>query len=300
MILYTDKSISLFKEAIYQAVAYADIFDYPLTVAEIHRYLPGFVAGQVEVDEVLQHEKKLLDLEDGYYTLPGRTALADIRRQREKNATRLWPQAIQYGKLISRLPFVRLMAVTGALAMNNVENSADIDFLIVTEPGHLWLTRAQILLLGRFSSLHGIKLCPNYLVSQHALVFPDRTLYAAHELAQMIPLAGLDMYEVIRKQNPWVLDFLPNAAGAPSTPFLQPQPVPRFLSRPALEAMMRTPPARWLENWEMGRKIPLLRREQSISPESTFSSDVCKGHFHRHQSFTNQALEERLRVLDSV
>ncbi len=286
-----------FIEAIFQAVAYADIFDYPLSAQEIYRYLPGLAANFSKVIEILQRKKTGLGCQDGFYTLPGREALTVVRRQREQVAVRLWPQALRYGKMISRLPFVRMVAVTGALAMNNVEPNADIDYLIVTEPGHIWLTRAQVLLLGRFTSLQGATLCPNYLISLRTLIFPDHTLYAAHEIAQMIPLAGLDVYEDIRRQNSWVQKFLPNANSMPTAPYRLPHHTRRSLSRPTLEAVMVTPPVRWLENWEMERKIYRLQREQQYSPESTFSIDVCKGHLHRHQTQTDQAMEDRLRLI---
>jgi hypothetical protein len=284
------------REAIFQAVTYADIFNYPLTAPEIHRYLPGCAASFVMVDEILRQEKYPLSYQGGLYTLPGREALADIRRQREKIATLMWPQALHYGKMISSLPFVRMVAITGGLAMNNVEPNADIDYLIVTEPGHIWLTRAQVLLLGRYSTLRGATLCPNYLVSLRTLVFPDQTLYVAHEVAQMIPVAGLDVYDEIRRKNAWVHELLPNAEGVPASPFMSHHTVTRSISHPMLEMILRTPPFRRLEKWEMERKIRRLECEQNISAESTFSVDVCKGHLHRHQFHTDRALDDRLRL----
>jgi hypothetical protein len=286
--------------AIRLAVAYADVFDYPLSEKEIHRYLPDVTADFPAVYEILRHGTDFLRCQDGFYTLFGREALVKIRIQREETARRLWPQALHYGKIIARIPFVRMVAITGALAMNNVENDADVDYFIVTEPGHVWLTRALVLMVGRFSSRRGVTLCPNYLVSLRAMVFPDKNLYAAHEVAQMIPLAGMDVYEEIREQNTWALDLLPNSAGIPTEPVHISQPIPYSISRPFLEAVMQTPPFRWLESWEMDRKIRKLRGEQSLSGESTFSADVCKGHMHRHQQRTDRALKERLRLIEKI
>jgi hypothetical protein len=221
----------------------------------------------------------------------------ETRCRREQIAARLWPRAIGYGRLIARLPFVRMVAVTGALAVNNPEVGDDIDFLIVTEPGRLWLCRGLVLMVRRMALLHRVTLCPNYLVSLRTLEFTDRTLYTAHEIAQMIPLAGLDVYNQIRKQNTWVRRFLPNADCAPPAPFRSPPPVSRNLGQPALEALLRTTPFSTVENWEMHRKIRKLSREQAASPESDFSVDWCKGHDHRHQARTQAALDERLHRL---
>ncbi|RPI99896.1 MAG: hypothetical protein EHM39_05740, partial [Chloroflexi bacterium] len=181
------------RDAVMRTAAYADVFDYPLSAAEIHRYLTGVRATIETVEQTLQ-AGLLIPSPQGYYTLPNRAELVGVRRRREQIARRMWPQAIHYGRAIARLPFVRMIAVTGSLAMNNVEDYPDIDYFIITAPGRLWMARAMVLAVARVAALRGIRLCPNYLVTEDALVFPDRTLYAAHELTQMIPLFGLDMY----------------------------------------------------------------------------------------------------------
>jgi len=282
--------------AILQAIAYADVFDYPLTSAEIHRYLIGMWATRDEVEQALQRIQ-FLSQADGYFTLPGREALCDLRRQRERMATELWLKANGYGRTIASLPFIRMVAVTGSLAMRNADESADIDYLIVTEPGRLWFCRAMVLLVGRWAAMRGVNLCPNYLISLRKLVFPDKTLYTAHEIAQMIPLSGLDVYDLLLKQNDWMFSYLPNARGVPSqdkpsTTLIQPP-----LAHPRIEAMLRTAPFTFLERWEMDRKIRRLTQEQGVSPESNFSSEICKGHAHLHQAHTQVALKERLTRL---
>lgn len=281
------------QRAILQTVAYADVFDYPLTDREIHRYLIGNPSPLEGVRWFLE-DTSLLSQVGGFHTFPGREALVRIRRRREGVSSRLWRHALRYGRLIAGLPFVRMVAVTGALAVNNVEPGADIDYLVVTEPGKVWSCRAMILLLARMARLQGITLCPNYLLSLHSLAFPDQNLYAAHEFAQMVPLAGLDVYERMHESNPWVASFLPNAVSAPEVPAVSVYPRTRSLERPALERLLRTSPFAMLERWEMDRKIRMLRSEQGGSPESHFSADCCKGHAHRHQEHIYGALNDRL------
>jgi len=277
------------------SVVYADLFDYPLTAAEIHRYC-GVKASFTTIYAEIQRFGFLSQSGD-FYTLSGRESLAAVRARREDISSRLWFHALRYGRAIANLPFVRMLAVTGSLAVNNSESHADIDYFIVTEPGHLWTCRALALALGRLAALQRLNLCPNYLVTTRALTFPDQNLYAAHEIAQMIPLYGLDVYAEIRRRNAWVADFLPNADVAPPTPASIKLTESRPRLRPVFETAMRTPPWTWFERWEMERKVRKLSREQGDSDESAFSADVCKGHDQRHQSRTQHLLGSKVSQL---
>ena len=192
---------------------------------------------------------------------------------------------------------VNNVRVTGSLAVNNTESLADIDYFVVTEPGYLWTCRALILALGRLAARRGLNLCPNYLVTTNALNFIDRSLYAAHEITQMIPIYGLDIYMQIRRQNSWVTYFLPNADGAPPVPASVRWTESTSRLRPIFEAALRTPPGTWFERWEMDRKIHRLSREQGDSSESAFSADVCKGHDMQHQSRTKDLLDSKVSRL---
>jgi hypothetical protein len=284
------------ERAILHTLAYADVFDYPLTPGEIHHYLADMQVGLEDVTQALAGST-LWTCVDGYYLLPGREAILHTRRRRAQAALRLWPQAIRYGYIIAGLPFVRMVAVTGSLAMANAEQGTDIDYLIVTAPGHLWTCRALALLVSRIARLQRANLCPNYLLTEGNLELSDRTLYVARELAQMIPLSGLEVYERMRQMNSWTDELLPNAGGLPELP-----PGAATLRTPGrlqsiLEILLNMAPARWFELWERRRKIDRLSREQAGSPEAGFSADVCKGHAGRHGQRTGQAFEEKLKDL---
>jgi hypothetical protein len=283
--------------AILNTVVYADIFDYPLTLTEIHRYLVGSSAS-LEAVSGLIISSGFLRKAGRYYTLPGREFIAETRERREQAATRLWPEAIRYGRIIASLPFVRMVAVTGSLAMSNVEADADIDYLIVTTPGRLWLARLMSLVVMRLAAFRGISLCPNFLLTQNVLEVPEHSLYSAHEFVQMIPLSGMELFQHMRGLNLWVRDFLPNAYGLPSVFGDYPVADSAPLLRPLLEWILLTPPGAWLERWEMDRKIRKLSRENPNNPEAIFNADLCKGHADRHGLRTKLSMDERLARLE--
>ncbi|MEZ4642053.1 MAG: hypothetical protein R3E31_04815 [Chloroflexota bacterium] len=213
------QSLTALERAIWQTVAYFDVFDYPLTAAEVHRYLEGVTARASDIAHTLANGRfspQHLVHANGYYMFAGREHIVAKRQRRHALAQRLWPAAIRYGRFISSLPFVRMVAVTGSLAVNNVDEQADIDYLVVTENGRLWLCRAFIIAIVRLAARQQLTLCPNYLLSERVLQFSDRNLYTAHEVAQMIPLSGLATYQQMRQANLWTAAYIPNAIGPPT------------------------------------------------------------------------------------
>jgi predicted nucleotidyltransferase len=280
--------------SVFQTVAYADVFDYPLTAPEVYRYLTSTKASFEEVVRTLTDDVHFGRVGD-YFTLRGREGIVETRNRRAKIAARLWARAGRYGRIIASLPFVRMVAVTGSLAMNNTDEGTDIDYMIVASPNRLWTCRALTLLVARIAKLEGINLCPNYLVTTNALKLSEHSLYVAHEMVQMIPLAGMETYLKMLRLNEWIYEYLPNASTAPELLPTSGQAYRQSFIQRVLEIALSLPFGNWLENWEMNRKISKLTREQSSSFESYFSADVCKGHIDKHGENVLTALAVRLQ-----
>lgn len=299
MVLTSKQENPTLMNAILNTIVYADVFDYPLTAAQIHRYLTNLSATPAEVSarlENLQVEVRVLRCqEDGdFYLLAGRQKILDTYRRRQLVATKLWRQALRYGHIIASLPFVRMLAVTGSLAMDNTEENGDIDFLIVTSHERVWLCRLLILGVVWLAARRKVKLCPNYLISERSLGIPTQNLYSAHELTQMVPLTGMEIYQQMRAQNSWSANFLPNAVGLPerAAPLIKGGYLPGL--RKLLEIILLSPIGTRLEHFEMRRKIQKFSREHKGNSEALFSADMCKGHFNRHGQRTEKVLNERL------
>jgi hypothetical protein len=282
--------------SVFYTLAYADVFDYPLTAPEVYRYLTSTEGTSVEVTRALSDES-LFSQTGEYFTLRGREEIVETRKRRAQIAAHLWRKAARYGRIIASLPFVKMVAITGSLAMHNTDEGKDVDYMIVTAPNRLWMCRALCLLIARIAKLEGVSLCPNYLVTTNALELKERSLYVAHELAQMIPISGLEIYNEIRHRNEWVDSYLPNASGMPELPGGT-ELVKKFSTlQQVLEMFFSLPFGHWLEKWEMNRKMERLSCEQSHSFESYFSADICKGHIDKHGENVVTALAVRLRTL---
>ncbi len=313
-----NNSLNGLSQAILQTVAYSDIFDTPLTAPEIHRYLVGVKASMGEVQQALEEDAYLKRIVD-YFTLPNREEIVHTRREREARSKQLLPIALKYGRVLGSLPFVRMVALTGSLAVMNVSKNADFDYMLVTTKGRVWTARAFALLFNRFARLFDHTLCPNLIVSESALEWGLHDLYSARELVQMIPITGMNVYRQLMKANPWAEEFLPNAlpshlhcaersavqvlrvkrSETKQSPTLSGGLLRRSLRSllAMTELILRNKLGDKFERWEMTRKIARFSKQEGFGEETIFTAEVCQGNFHHHRKWTREALQERLHVI---
>ena len=276
-------------QAVLQAILYSDVFDYPLTAPQVYHYLPGILTSYDDVSQVLNADPRF-SKKGKYYTLVGREGIVSIHEQREVHSKQLLPFALKYGHLIGCLPFIRMVALTGSLAVMNVSRNADFDYMLVTQPGRLWTARAFVLLFGRFTNFFGHTICPNLIVSENSLVWHQHDLYSAHELCQMIPISGGDVYHKLMKLNDWIHDFLPNTHMESSSKLLE-----KFSKlQKFLEFLLGGRLGDLFDHWEMNRKVARFSRQAGFGEETIFNSDMCQGNFEHHRKGTEEELEQRI------
>lgn len=186
-----------------KTVAYADIFDYPLTKPEINRWLiKGDSFAEAGVSPYWNY-------------LPGRAELVNLRRRRHLISQVKLKKLEKIIKIFKFIPFIKLVCITGALAMNNAEADDDIDLMIVTSSNRLWLTRllALLLLFPRLRRNKKInnRFCLNLWLDETSLAIKQRNLYIAHEICQARPILDRDQtYQKFITANLWYKQFLPN------------------------------------------------------------------------------------------
>ncbi len=295
--------VTSLERAIVEALAYSDVFDWPLTPSEVHAYLP-IAAAPEEVDAALEPTDRpgsapsglgrLVVVRDGLAVLAGREELIERRRRRIATSAELWRRAGGLAASLAWLPFVRMVALTGSLAMGAAEGDADVDLFVVTADGRLWLTRAMTIGVVRVAAARRVRLCPNYFVAESALELSQRDTFTAHELAQMVPIAGLDTYHELLERNDWYRSFLPNHRVG-ERPDGSTWPRRRRIQR-VVEPAMRSAALDPLERWEMRRKVARLSA-RATSSEQRFDAAVCKGHFEEHGQVVLAAFHQRLAAL---
>jgi hypothetical protein len=288
------RGLTTLERAVFEAVAYADVFDFPVALEEIHRALP-LVVSRADVESTLPHGalEGAITTSGDHYVLSGRESLVDVRSRRADASAKLRGSATTYGALIAKLPFVRMVALTGSLAVDNADAGDDIDYLIVTAKGRLWLARGLTMLVVRLAKLRGLTLCPNYLLSESALALPERDVYTARELLQMQPVAGHETYRRMLRENAWCHDVLPNWEIEPRR-----EAEGRSLVARLGERLLGGRRGDTLERWLMRHKAAELREQGGGNTEAVFDEDVCKGHFDAHRARLQQALAKRMQRLE--
>jgi hypothetical protein len=294
------------RQAILRAVLYADMFDHAPSASELYQMLDmsGISQGGFEEGlQKLQEEGALLNY-DERWVLAEREEIVQVWRRRQEHSARKWRAALRYSAWIRCLPFVRMVAVTGTLAVQSAEAGDDIDLFLITTPGRVWLARALTILIVRCARLFGETLCPNYLIASDVLAMAERNLYSARELAQMQPLYGAAWYAELCEQNRWVLEYLPNAladAQGRTLP-LDRVAAPLRAFKHAGEWLLGGRLGAMLDRWEMQRKVAKLLKERTpkAPAEASFSPAQCKGHFEGHATRILQRYQERVEALEAA
>jgi len=221
-----------------------DFFERPLTGYEIYKCLIDPCAKQwqsVKINKVSPHSdiganyqktyepaslkeilKALEDNEElnqkiealgGFYCLKQKMNLIPKRIKKEKNSIAKWRKAKKIAKILRFIPYIKMIAISGSLALSNTKPSSDLDFFIVAKNSRIWLCRLLASFITQAMGLrrHGKKIknraCLNSYVTDKTLEIKTQDLYSASEYLHLIPLWGLGDYQNFRKNNSWINNY---------------------------------------------------------------------------------------------
>jgi D-beta-D-heptose 7-phosphate kinase/D-beta-D-heptose 1-phosphate adenosyltransferase len=214
------------EKAILKTLIYADIFDYPLKVQEVHKWLIGKKAVPRQVEKALGRLSQAASIKHQreYYFLRKRKGLVIRRISKERQSAKYLQKAKMLCQILRIIPWIKLVGISGGLALGNASRKDDIDLFIITAKNRLWISR--ILALGLFSLIGqrrkagdkgkqvAGKLCMNILLEEDKLRQKNKDIFIGHELLQMKPLwQREEVYGKYLAENEWALRLLPNWVG---------------------------------------------------------------------------------------
>lgn len=208
------------ERAILKTLLYSDCFDYPLSPEEIYKFLiTNEKIGKTEFYKALQKLSVSIESNRGFYFFPGKEELVKKRKNRKKTSFKKMQKARKIIKILSLIPTVKLIGISGALSMRNSGSDDDVDIFVIAKKDFVWTTRllmiAFLLMLGVYRTKNSLnysdKICLNMLLDENNMSL-EKNLYIAHEIAQLIPIFERDnAYKVFTRENKWVKDFMVNA-----------------------------------------------------------------------------------------
>lgn len=205
------------RDGVYAALAFFDLFDYPLTFDELKRYVIGVPVDDQSLGELLKHDRHI-SFQDGYYFLAGRDTNVIERDRRSKIAERFWIRLNRYLPFIRLVPFVKMVAVCNTLAFGSPTGQSDIDLFIVAKRGRIFMVRTFSTVLFHLLGVrrHGKKVagrfCLSFFVADDALdLTPIRTddhdVYLPYWMATLRLVYGREAYHQFMARNQWLKDY---------------------------------------------------------------------------------------------
>jgi hypothetical protein len=199
---------------ILHTISYFDVFSYPLTKNQIHRFLNDTLTTIAQVQEELDllTTKNLIRSSSGYYYSADRNgAIVSERIENERRASRMLRQARWISFFLKQIPFVRAVFITGSLSKHVAPHKSDIDFMIVTELDRLWVCKMILTGFRRIFLLNSKKyFCINLMITEKAIYFPHHNYYTAIEIATTQVVWNTAAFSRYQKENSWVHEYLPN------------------------------------------------------------------------------------------
>lgn len=197
---------------ILKALAYFDIFDYPLSQQEIKNFL-GSRMSETQFRQAFQRlffSKTIFKVGE-YYSLRNDPDIAERRTEGNVRANKLLPRAAAIGAFLYRFPYVRGVAVSGSLSKNYADEKADIDFFIITKTNRLWIARTLLHLFKKLTFLYGRQhfYCMNYFIDEKSMSLQDQNIYSAMEVVTLLPVAGKGIMNKFFGSNEWTEEWLP-------------------------------------------------------------------------------------------
>lgn len=208
--------------SILKTLIYSDIFNYPLTKEELWKFLicDRFLKkGKLEKELGNLSGAKLIHLEGGRICLLGRGLIVGKRTKRLKESRRKIVIAKRIVKVLSFIPTVLFIGISGGLAIENADEKDDIDLFVITSKNSLWISRLLLvfllILMGQYrgrGKKKSQKVCLNMIIDEEALELKRHDLYVAHEVVQLRPMFDRNnTYNKFLSENKWVTKFLPNS-----------------------------------------------------------------------------------------
>ena len=279
------------ERAILRTVTYAALFEFPLALPQLHRRLMHVALDIASLRRLLDRPflHARLAVTEGLVHPRGREDWLGLRRERGERTARLLSRHRRLLRALCHVPFVRLVALSGACAHENATDD-DVDVFLMVRRGRAWAVTAVLMLA---SKLLGVRrsLCVNYVLDEDSASLPETDLVTASEIVGMRPLAGGEGYRRFVAANAWIARYFPNffAAHVEESASVPGVGCPRWF-----ESLLDLGPSQALEALSR-RALGAWLRRRGDAPGVVLSEGRLKLHIQDHRPTLASSFAAALR-----
>ncbi len=215
-------------------ICYYDVFDFPLTQFEVWKLLINnqrltldYENERKETEENNEYSlanvieelnnggiRNYIEEKNGFYFLKRRKEIVEKRLQSDKISVAKIKKMRQTIWWLKFVPFVKMILVTGRLAMKNASAKSDWDVLVVLQKGRIWTGRMLVTiflhLLGKRRYGRKIKnrVCLNYYLTDKSLQISEQDFFSANEYFFTFPIFDANNYfQKFQLKNRWIKKY---------------------------------------------------------------------------------------------
>ncbi len=282
------------RHALLRTLWYFELFQHPLTAAELERFSNCPKSELGDLEEILQElvaEGAVFQF-GAYFQTKNIPAWVERRKGFNQRADVILPTARRMAGLIGAFPFVRAVFVSGSLSKHCMAPESDVDFFIITTPRRLWLARTLLVFFKKIVLFNSHKyFCINYFVDTEHLEIEEKNLFTATETVTLLPLYGRHWYERFYQANAWAWAQFPNLPARPTEQVPEGQ---RSFLKKTVEFLLGSLPGNWLDLLSMRFTVWYWRRKFRDMDNDTFDRALkSRRHVSKHhpQYFQKKILD---------
>jgi hypothetical protein len=206
--------------AIKRTLAYRSVFNYPLSYYQLSTYLISkrkFDSKFFNKSLKRLLKNKSVRIKDKKYYLSGVKPVSwELRKKYTRSILNKNQPELD---ILCKIPWIKMIGITGSLAAYNGEKKADTDILVVVNKNRMWLTRGfliiMLIILGKYPNIRSkkLKICPNIYLDEEKMEWTKdkHNIYTAHEVLMLLPYYEKDnTYFKFLKQNEWAFKYFKN------------------------------------------------------------------------------------------
>ncbi len=283
------------------ALAYFDIFNYPLNINEISRFTPTMDDTQLRSELEFLIKEGIVFQHNEFYSLQDNSLLATKRLDGNILAEQYLNKATRNAALIAKFPFVKGVYISGSLSKGYMAPDGDVDYFIITSSERLWIARTLLILYKKIFLFNSRKyFCVNYFIDEENLEIEQQNIFTATELVTLLPMTNPKLYEKLLDSNTWLKSYYNNALCTNNSA----KDIKRSLFQKIIEPLLNGKIGLGLDKWFM--KITLKKWFNKFKTMSKEDFDIAmkstrKVSKHHPSNFQKKVLKEydnRVKLLN--